>query len=94
VLFSKGIVLDIYDSDVASAIFLLLGLVVLFKNKISLTVSVGPSGADSFVNENSKYTKSKDIELKGAPKALVGIILVLAGVFFTYYFKGELLFSF
>lgn len=85
--------MDIYHGDVVSAIFLILGIVVLIKKKVSLTLSVGPSGTNTFVNENSKYTKSKDVELIGFPKVLIGTLLIVVGVLITYYFKGDLLFS-
>ena len=45
------------------------------------------------VIENSKYTKSKDVELIGFPKALLGILLIVVGGLIAYYFKGDLLFS-
>lgn len=86
-------VLDIYHGDVVSAIFLILGMIVLFKKKINLTLSAGTSGTNTFVIENSKYTKSKDVELIGFSKALLGILLIVVGVLIAYYFKGDLLFS-
>jgi hypothetical protein len=87
------VVLDIYHGDVVSAIFLILGMIVLFKKKINLTLSAGTSGTNTFVIENSKYTKSKDVELIGFPKALFGILLIVVGGLIAYYFKGDLLFS-
>jgi len=87
------VVLDIYHGDVVSAIFLILGMIVLFKKKINLTLSAGTSGTNTFVIENSKYTKSKDVELIGFSKALLGILLIVVGVLIAYYFKGDLLFS-
>ncbi len=86
-------VLDIYHGDVVSAIFLILGMIVLFKKKINLTLSAGTSGTNTFVIENSKYTKSKDVELIGFSKALLGILLIVVGGLIAYYFKGDLLFS-
>ncbi|MCK8121743.1 hypothetical protein [Pseudoalteromonas sp. 2CM32C] len=85
--------MDIYHGDVVSAIFLILGMIVLFKKKINLTLSAGTSGTNTFVIENSKYTKSKDVELIGFSKALLGILLIVVGVLIAYYFKGDLLFS-
>jgi len=87
------VVLDIYHGDVVSAIFLILGMIVLFKKKINLTLSAGTSGTNTFVIENSKYTKSKDVELIGFPKALLGILLIVVGALIAHYFKGDLLFS-
>ena len=86
-------VLDIYHGDVVSAILLILGMIVLFKKKINLTLSAGTSGTNTFVIENSKYTKSKDVELIGFPKALLGILLIVVGGLIAYYFKRDLLFS-
>ncbi|WP_277054342.1 hypothetical protein [Pseudoalteromonas marina] len=85
--------MDIYHGDVVSAIFLILGMIVLFKKKINLTLSAGTSGTNTFVIENSKYTKSKDVELIGFSKALLGILLIVVGGLIAYYFKGDLLFS-
>ena len=85
--------MDIYHGDVVSAILLILGMIVLFKKKINLTLSAGTSGTNTFVIENSKYTKSKDVELIGFPKALLGILLIVVGGLIAYYFKRDLLFS-
>jgi hypothetical protein len=85
--------MEIYNTDIASAILILLGLVVLFKKSVRLTFSVGPSGTNSFVNENSKYTKSSDFQLQGMRKLLLGLFLVLSGVAIGYYLQGELAFT-
>ncbi|MCB5228405.1 hypothetical protein JAO78_016505 [Alishewanella sp. 16-MA] len=85
--------MEIYNTDIASAILILLGLVVLFKKSITLTLSVGPSGTNTFVNENSKYTKSSNFQLQGIQKLLLGLGLVIGGFLFGFYVQGELAFT-
>lgn len=85
--------MEIYNTDIASAILILLGLVVLFKKSIVLTLSVGQSGTNTFVNESSKYTKSSNFQLQGIQKLLLGLGLVIGGFLIGFYVQGELAFT-
>ena len=69
-----------------------IGLYVLTKNELELTLSAGPTKLNEMVDENSKYTKSKKINLGKTQTKIFACALVATSLLVYANIKGDLVF--
>lgn len=85
--------MDIYEFDLVSLLFFIFGVYVIIKGRLNLTLSVGPSGLNTMVDDNHPDTKSKKVHLGPVSCRLFGAGLIIISYLIYVNIKGNLLFS-
>ena len=85
--------MDVYEYDLVSLLFLVLGMYVMTKNELELTLSAGPTKLNGLVDSDSKYTKNEKFHLGKVQTKIFGITLIILSSILYMNIKGELVFT-
>jgi len=84
--------MEIYEFDIVALLFFSFGIYAIVKERLDITLSVGPSGYNTAVDENHPDTKSKEIHLGPISCRLFGISLIVIAYLIYANIKGDLAF--
>jgi len=84
--------MELYEHDVIALFIFIIGVYVFSKHELEVTLSVGPTKSDGFVDSDSKYTKSRKIKIGNVHTKILGCILIAASYFMYATIKSELVF--
>ena len=85
--------MEVYEYDLVSLLFLVIGIYVMTKNELELTLSAGPTKLNGSVDSDSKYTKSEKLHLGTIQTKILGIALIILSSILYMHIKGELVFT-
>jgi hypothetical protein len=84
--------MEVYEYDLVALLIFVIGIYVMAKSELEVTLSAGPTDGRGMVNDNSKYTKSKKLHLGNIQTKLLGFVLIVISSVIYVNVKGELLF--
>jgi len=85
--------MDIYEFDFVALLFFIFGVYAIVKGRLELTLSAGPSGMKTMVDESHRSTKSKKVNLGPISCRVLGVSLMAISYFIFINVKGDFLFS-
>jgi hypothetical protein len=85
--------MDVFEFDLVALLFFIFGVYIIVKGRLNVTLSAGPSGLNSIVDDNHPDTKSKEVHLGRISCRIFGVMLIVISCLIYMNVKGDLLFS-
>ncbi len=85
--------MDIFEFDLVALLLFIFGVYVIYVGKLDVTLSAGPGGLNTAVDENHPATKVKKLHLGPIPSRIFGVILFIISYLIHTNVKCDLLFS-